>query len=144
MRGLKVAPQYPKGMANRAIFCSRTLNLRSIQAIGVPMQTNMKCDWFVTGCKFHASRHVGSIHCCSRISRCCLYHGHVPAGYDMDYTLVHYDVDAWEGKAFNYMLQNLQSMGMTTDGLHFDATLVTRGLIVDQKLGNLVKADRFG
>lgn len=62
----------------------------------------------------------------------------------MDYTLVHYDVDAWEGKAFEYMLQNLQSMGMTTDGLHFDATLVTRGLIVDQKLGNLVKADRFG
>lgn len=66
------------------------------------------------------------------------------AGYDMDYTLVHYDVDAWEGKAFDYMLQNLQSMGMTTDGLYFDATLVTRGLIVDQQLGNLVKADRFG
>ena len=34
MRGLKVSPQYPKGRANRAIFCSRTLNLRSIQAIG--------------------------------------------------------------------------------------------------------------
>ncbi|KAL3133373.1 hypothetical protein ABBQ38_007244 [Trebouxia sp. C0009 RCD-2024] len=98
MRGLKVSPQYPKGLANRAIFCSRTLNLRSIQAIG----------------------------------------------YDMDYTLVHYDVDAWEGKAFHYMLQNLQSMGCPTEGLHFDATLVTRGLIVDQQLGNLVKADRFG
>lgn len=62
----------------------------------------------------------------------------------MDYTLVHYDVDAWEGKAFDYMLQNLQSMGCPTEGLHFDATLVTRGLIVDQQLGNLVKADRFG
>ena len=24
------------------------------------------------------------------------------AGYDMDYTLVHYNVDAWEGAAFNY------------------------------------------
>ena len=66
------------------------------------------------------------------------------AGYDMDYTLVHYDVDAWEGKAFHYMLQNLQSMGCPTEGLHFDPTLVTRGLIVDMELGNLVKADRFG
>lgn len=98
MKGLKVSPQYPKGRANRAIFCSRTLNLRSIQAIG----------------------------------------------YDMDYTLVHYDVDAWEGKAFKYMLQNLQSMGCPIEGLHFDPTLVTRGLIVDQERGNLVKADRFG
>lgn len=98
MRGLKVSPQYPKGRANRAIFCSRTLNLRSIQAIG----------------------------------------------YDMDYTLVHYDVDAWEGKAFKYMLQNLQSMGCPIEGLHFDPKLVTRGLIVDQERGNLVKADRFG
>ncbi len=35
MQGLKVSPQYPKGRANRAIFCSRTLNLRSIQAIGI-------------------------------------------------------------------------------------------------------------
>lgn len=62
----------------------------------------------------------------------------------MDYTLVHYDVDAWEGKAFYYMLQNLQSMGCPTEGLHFDPTLVTRGLIVDMERGNLVKADRFG
>ncbi len=62
----------------------------------------------------------------------------------MDYTLVHYDVDAWEGKAFKYMLQNLQSMGCPIEGLHFDPTLVTRGLIVDQERGNLVKADRFG
>ena len=66
------------------------------------------------------------------------------AGYDMDYTLVHYDVDAWEGKAFKYMLQNLQSMGCPIEGLHFDPKLVTRGLIVDQERGNLVKADRFG
>ncbi len=66
------------------------------------------------------------------------------AGYDMDYTLVHYDVCAWEGKAFKYMLQNLQSMGCPIQGLHFDPTLVTRGLIVDQERGNLVKADRFG
>jgi hypothetical protein len=29
---LGIARQYPKGQANRAIFCSRTLNLRAIQA----------------------------------------------------------------------------------------------------------------
>ena len=44
MRGLNVSPQYPKGMANRAIFCSRTLNLRSIQAIGMAVLTNMQRD----------------------------------------------------------------------------------------------------
>jgi 5' nucleotidase family len=48
-----VAPSpYPKGEPQRAVYCSRTLNMRAIQAIG----------------------------------------------YDMDYTLVHYDVDAWEGR----------------------------------------------
>lgn len=65
-------------------------------------------------------------------------------GYDMDYTLIHYDVNAWEGKAFYYMLQNLQSMGCPTEGLRFDPSLVTRGLIVDQQRGNLLKVDRFG
>jgi hypothetical protein len=44
---------YPGGQPQRAVFCTRTLNLRSIQAIGL----------------------------------------------DMDYTLVDYDVDAWEGRA---------------------------------------------
>ncbi|XP_024958364.1 uncharacterized protein LOC102610639 isoform X2 [Citrus sinensis] len=52
----------------RGIFCSRTLNLRSISAIG----------------------------------------------YDMDYTLMHYNV------------------------------MVIRGLVIDKEKGNLVKADRFG
>ena len=34
LKAMKVSSQYPKGEARRAIFCSRTLNLRSIQAIG--------------------------------------------------------------------------------------------------------------
>ncbi|KAL7178432.1 hypothetical protein ACSBR2_031550 [Camellia fascicularis] len=54
--------------SHRGIFCSRTLNLRSISAIG----------------------------------------------YDMDYTLMHYNV------------------------------MVIRGLVIDKEKGNLVKADRFG
>jgi hypothetical protein len=50
----------------RSIFCSRTLNLRSIKAIG----------------------------------------------YDMDYTLIHYDVNAWEGLAYEVALQNLRQQGI--------------------------------
>uniref|UniRef100_A0A1D1YCH6 Cytosolic purine 5'-nucleotidase n=1 Tax=Anthurium amnicola TaxID=1678845 RepID=A0A1D1YCH6_9ARAE len=82
----------------RGIFCSRTLNLRSISAIG----------------------------------------------YDMDYTLIHYNVMAWEGRAYDYGMANLRSMGFPVDGLTFDPNLVIRGLIMDKERGNLVKADRFG
>ncbi|KAJ0980020.1 hypothetical protein J5N97_015494 [Dioscorea zingiberensis] len=82
----------------RGIFCSRTLNLRSISAIG----------------------------------------------YDMDYTLIHYNVMAWEGRAYDYGMANLGGMGFPVDGLEFDPDLVIRGLIMDKERGNLVKADRFG
>ncbi|PRW58251.1 5 -nucleotidase domain-containing 4 isoform X1 isoform A [Chlorella sorokiniana] len=65
-------------------------------------------------------------------------------GYDLDYTIIHYDVDAWEGKAYMYGLQSLREMGCPVEGLRFDRSLVIRGLIMDTELGNLVKADRFG
>ncbi|KAJ6319018.1 hypothetical protein OIU76_014374 [Salix suchowensis] len=84
--------------SSRGIFCSRTLNLRSISAIG----------------------------------------------YDMDYTLIHYNVKAWEGRAYDYCMRNLQSLGFPVDGLAFDPDLVIRGLVIDKEKGNLVKADRFG
>ncbi|EYU31647.1 hypothetical protein ABFS82_07G114900 [Erythranthe guttata] len=82
----------------RGIFCTRTLNLRSITAIG----------------------------------------------YDMDYTLMHYNVAAWEGRAYDYCMDNLKTMGFPVDGLSFDPELVIRGLVIDKEKGNLVKADRFG
>ncbi|XP_048562934.1 5'-nucleotidase domain-containing protein 4 isoform X1 [Triticum urartu] len=82
----------------RGIFCTRTLNLRSISVIG----------------------------------------------YDMDYTLIHYNVMAWEGRAYDYGMANLKSMGFLVDDLEFDPDLVIRGLIMDKVKGNLVKADRFG
>ncbi|XP_076941158.1 uncharacterized protein LOC143610612 isoform X2 [Bidens hawaiensis] len=82
----------------RGIFCSRTLNLRSISAIG----------------------------------------------YDMDYTLIHYNVMAWEGRAYDYCMENLKKVGFPVDGLSFDPKLVIRGLVIDKEKGNLVKADRFG
>ncbi|BBN07446.1 hypothetical protein MPTK1_4g03850 [Marchantia polymorpha subsp. ruderalis] len=65
-------------------------------------------------------------------------------GYDMDYTLVHYNVKAWEGRAYDYGIAQLKSMGYPVDGLKFDPDLVMRGLIMDKEKGNLVKADRFG
>jgi len=88
----------PYSKPQRAVYCSRTLNMRAVQAIG----------------------------------------------YDMDYTLVHYDVDAWEGRAYSYGMQSLNEMGVPVEGLQFDSSLIIRGLILDCELGNIVKADRFG
>lgn len=48
--------QHPHDDPARSVFCNRTLNLRSIRAIG----------------------------------------------FDMDYTLIEYDVMAWEGRAYEY------------------------------------------
>ncbi|KAH7446715.1 hypothetical protein KP509_01G070300 [Ceratopteris richardii] len=41
-------------------------------------------------------------------------------------------------------MENLRSMGYAVEGLSFDSDLVIRGLIMDKKNGNVVKADRFG
>ena len=99
LAGLEVPPTtYPDSRPQRAIFCSRTLNLRSIQVIG----------------------------------------------YDMDYTLIHYDVNAWEGKAYAYGLASLRELGCPVEGLRFDPDLVIRGLVLDTEAGNTLKVDRFG
>jgi HAD superfamily 5'-nucleotidase-like hydrolase len=65
-------------------------------------------------------------------------------GFDMDYTLVHYDVDAWERRAYAYLKQKLQDQGWPVDDLEFPRGFAVRGLAIDTQLGNLVKADRFG
>lgn len=65
-------------------------------------------------------------------------------GYDMDYTLVHYNVEPWEACAYRYTKMKLLAMGWPIDHLEFDPTLMIRGLIVDKDLGNIVKANRFG
>lgn len=82
----------------RDVFTNRTLNLRSIKAIG----------------------------------------------YDMDYTLVHYKVEAWERRAYEYLQRRLLHDGYPVSDLVFDRGFVIRGLILDLELGNLVKANRFG
>ena len=82
----------------RGVYCNRSLNLRSINAIG----------------------------------------------YDMDYTLVHYDVEAWEGRAYEHIKSRLLDEGWPVEELQFDPQMVMRGLVLDLKLGNMVKANRFG
>jgi HAD superfamily 5'-nucleotidase-like hydrolase len=82
----------------RGLYCNRTLNLRSIQAIG----------------------------------------------YDMDYTLIHYNMKAWEGRAYSYIQERLSALGWPVDDLAFDHDLVTQGLIIDLQEGNIVKSNRFG
>lgn len=80
------------------VFCNRTLNMRSIQAIG----------------------------------------------FDMDYTLVHYDVPEWEARAYAHVQQRLLQKGHPVGELRFDPELFSRGLVIDLELGNIVKANRFG
>ena len=80
------------------MFANRTLNLRSVQAIG----------------------------------------------YDMDYTLVHYNVDEWERAAFEHASRWLSEAGWPVDDFEFDPDAFTLGLVFDLELGNLVKATRFG
>jgi HAD superfamily 5'-nucleotidase-like hydrolase len=82
----------------RRVFCNRTLNMRSIHAVG----------------------------------------------FDMDYTLVHYDVPAWEARAYAHVQRRLLDRGLPVEGLRFDAGLFARGLVIDLELGNIVKANRFG
>jgi HAD superfamily 5'-nucleotidase-like hydrolase len=65
-------------------------------------------------------------------------------GYDMDYTLVHYNVEHWERTAYGYLRQKLVDQGWPVGDLEFDPRFITRGLIMDRELGNIVKANRFG
>jgi len=83
---------------SRHVFCNRTLNMRSVRAIG----------------------------------------------FDMDYTLVHYDERAWEREAYQHVIDKLLALGLPVSELRFDPELFTRGLILDTQLGNIVKANRFG
>jgi len=82
----------------RKVFCNRTLNMRSIRAIG----------------------------------------------YDMDYTLIHYHVEEWERRAYEYLKQQFAVQGWPVEKLEFDPKMVCRGLVIDTEKGNLLKANRFG
>src|SRR5690606_1586103 len=65
-------------------------------------------------------------------------------GYDMDYTLIHYRMEAWEERAFSELKRRLSEQGWPVEELKFDPELVIRGLIIDVERGNVVKCNRFG
>jgi len=65
-------------------------------------------------------------------------------GYDMDYTLIHYQVDAWEGRAYQHIQRDLLRRNWPIQDLVFDPSMVIRGLVIDRDLGNVVKVNRFG
>jgi HAD superfamily 5'-nucleotidase-like hydrolase len=65
-------------------------------------------------------------------------------GYDMDYTLVDYDVDAWERRVYEGVRDGLVAKGWPIGHLRFEKDAVIRGLIIDTEKGNLIKANRFG
>ena len=65
-------------------------------------------------------------------------------GFDMDYTLIHYNYELWETHAYVHTQRRLAAAGLPVEGLEFDPDRVTRGLVLDLELGNIVKASRFG
>lgn len=83
---------------HQQIFCNRTLNLRSIGAVG----------------------------------------------FDMDYTLVHYFVDAWEGLAYKYLQEKLLAEGWDVGSFQYDKEAASLGVILDTETGNAIKANQFG
>ena len=62
----------------------------------------------------------------------------------MDYTLVHYNTDEWERRAYDRAKEILAEDGWPVGDLEFDPSLIIRGLVIDSELGNVVKANRFG
>ncbi len=65
-------------------------------------------------------------------------------GYDMDYTLIHYNVEEWETTAYEHVKRKFIEQGWPIQGLSYDHGLMIRGLVIDKELGNVVKANRFG
>ncbi|MCK5799638.1 MAG: HAD-IG family 5'-nucleotidase [Deltaproteobacteria bacterium] len=65
-------------------------------------------------------------------------------GYDMDYTLVHYNVAAWELRAYEYLQDKLVARGWPVGDLRFDPEMTVRGLVLDLEKGNILKTNRFG
>ena len=65
-------------------------------------------------------------------------------GYDMDYTLIHYRVAEWEMAAFDHAKEVLAALAWPVENLRFDPDRFTIGLTFDLRLGNVLKATRFG
>lgn len=68
-------------------------------------------------------------------------------GFDMDYTLVTYDVPAFEDKAYQIVVEKLiRDYGYPQEirELKFDKNFIIRGLVIDTETGNFLKVNRYG
>ena len=65
-------------------------------------------------------------------------------GYDMDYTLIYYHVKQLEKMAYEHLKGKLLAIGWPIEHLHYDPEMMIRGLVIDKRLGNIVKPNRFG
>jgi len=85
--------------ASRKIFCNRSLNMKSIKAVG----------------------------------------------FDMDYTLAQYKEETFETLAYDETIKKLvdhYNYPKCLKNFKFNSRYVVRGLVIDKKRGNLIKADR--
>lgn len=67
-------------------------------------------------------------------------------GFDMDHTLAVYNRDTIEPLAFYMTIEGLIEKGYPAalKDLEYDKALMIRGLVIDKKLGNILKVDRHG
>lgn len=68
-------------------------------------------------------------------------------GFDMDYTIVRYNTEAFERFTHGAVLKKLVSEKNYSEEilkLDFDFQRVIQGLVIDKKRGNLLKVSRFG
>lgn len=65
-------------------------------------------------------------------------------GFDMDYTLAIYRQEAMDALSVRLTAERLVQRGYPTSlkELHFDTNFPIRGLLIDKKLGNILKMDR--
>ena len=68
-------------------------------------------------------------------------------GFDMDYTLVAYNIDAFEGLTHSLAVKRLVTdygYPRIVENLKFDRDRAIVGLVIDKRNGNLLKLSRFG
>ena len=68
-------------------------------------------------------------------------------GFDMDYTIVRYNSEAFESFTYTSVIEKLiteKSYPKDIKKLKFDFNLVIQGLVIDRKRGNILKVSRFG
>lgn len=107
LQEMGISAASPESMPNRAIFCNRALNLRSIKAIGYGADPLPP---------FPPPPLTPSSPLCPPTRQ---HLRAVPPPADMDYTLIHYNVNEWEGLSFEYGLDYLRSIGCPVEGLKF-------------------------